>query len=174
MKLHRTMNGALAGAAAAAAWGLQQPLDKRVFGFAYDDVEMLGKAITRGPAWPLAGAVAHLSNGAAFGAGYSLARPFIPGPPLAAALTAAMIEHLGSWPLTRLVDARHPARQDIPPLTGNARAFAQATWRHVLFGLVLGEIERRLNPEDSFEPPAEVPVASNGHGNLERATVGAA
>lgn len=174
MQLHKTVNGALAGAAAAAVWAAQQPLDKRLFRYEYDDVEMLGKAVTRGSAWPVAGVVAHLSNGAAFGVGYSLARPFIPGPPLAAAVAAAMVEHLGSWPLTKLVDAHHPARQDIPPLAGNARAFAQATWRHLIFGLVLGELERRLNPEGQFEPPAEVPVGSNGHGNIERAAVGAA
>ena len=52
MELRRTLNGALAGAAAAAAWAAQQPLDKRVFGSRYDDVELLGKLVTRGPAWP--------------------------------------------------------------------------------------------------------------------------
>ena len=55
MELRRTLNGALAGAAAAAAWAAQQPLDKRVFGSRYDDVELLGKLVTRGPAWPAAG-----------------------------------------------------------------------------------------------------------------------
>ena len=38
----RTLRGALAGAAAAAVWAAQQPLDKRVFGVDYDDVELLG------------------------------------------------------------------------------------------------------------------------------------
>jgi hypothetical protein len=38
---------------------------------------------------------------------------------------------------------------------------------------VLGELERRLNAEDEFEPP-EVPISSNGHGNIEHAAVGAA
>jgi len=33
----------------------------------------------------------------------------------------------------------------------------------------MGELERRLNPEDRYEPPPEVPVSSNGHGNLEQA-----
>ena len=174
MELHKTVKGAMAGAAAAAAWAAQQPIDKRLFRYSYDDVEMLGKTFTRGPSWPLAGALAHLSNGAVFGAGYSLARPFLPGPPAVAALMAVMAEHLASWPLTRLVDSHHPAREDIPPLAGNTRAFAQATWRHLVFALVLGELERRLNPEGRFEPPPEVPVGSNGHGNIERAAVGAA
>ena len=51
----RAFNGAVAGAIAAKAWGVQQPLDKRLFGTRYDDVELLGKLVTRGPAWPLAG-----------------------------------------------------------------------------------------------------------------------
>ena len=38
-----------------------------------------------------------------------------------------------------------------------ARAFAQATWRHLLFGVVLGEIERRLNDIAEFEPLEDVP-----------------
>jgi hypothetical protein len=70
------------------------------------------------------------------------------------------------------VDRYHPARKELTPLSDNARAFAQATWRHLVFGLVLGELERRLNPEGVDEPP-EVPASSNGHGNIELA-VGAA
>ena len=66
MELRRPLNGALAGAAAAAAWAAQQPLDKRVFGSRYDDVELLGKLVTRGPAWPAAGLGLHVANGAMF------------------------------------------------------------------------------------------------------------
>jgi len=157
---------------AAGVWAAQQPLDKRLSGSRYDDVELLGKFATRGDAWPLAGVALHVVNGAAFGAVYALARPFLPGPPLAAATSAALAEHLALWPLGRLVDKHHPARDELEPMWDNTRAFAQSTWRHLLFGLVLGEIERRLNPEDEFEPP-EVPVSSNGHGDIEQAAVGA-
>ena len=174
MELRRTLGGALAGSIAAGAWAAQQPLDKRVFGTRYDDVELLGKAVTRGPAWPAAGLAIHLANGAAFGAAYALARPFIPGPPQIAAVVASMVENFGFWPLAPLIDRHHPARSELEELRGNRRALAQATWRHLLFGLVLGELERRLNPEDEFEPPGEVPVSSNGHGDLEQATAGAA
>jgi hypothetical protein len=169
MELRRTLNGALAGAVAAGVWAAQQPLDKRVFDSDYDDTELLGKLVTSGPAWPAAGTAMHVANGAAFGAVYSLARPFIPGPPLVAGVVAGLTEHLALWPLGALVDRHHPARGDLETLGGNTRAFAQAAWRHFLFGLVLGELERRLNPEDQFEPPPEVPVSSNGHGNLEQA-----
>lgn len=167
------MNGALAGAAAAAAWAAQQPLDKRVFGSRYDDVELLGKLVTRGPAWPAAGLGLHLMNGAIFGAVYALVRPVAPGPPLAAGLAAAMAEHVGFWPLGVLIDRHHPARSDLEGLSGNRRAFAQATWRHLLFGVVLAELESRLNDIAEFEPLEQVPVSSNGHGNIEQAAVGA-
>jgi hypothetical protein len=173
VELRRSLNGGLAGAVGAAVWAAQQPLDKRVFGSDYDDVELLGKAITRGPAWPLAGLALHLQNGAVLGAAYAQARPFLPGPLAARSVMVAMAEHVGLWPAGRLSDRFHPARDELPSLTGNVRAFAQATWRHLLFGVIVGELERRLNPEDEYEPPG-VPVASNGHGNIEQAAVPAA
>ena len=64
-RLTRSGRGALAGALAAALWAAQQPLDKRVFGFPFDDVELLGKAVTSGPHWRAAGMAMHLANGAA-------------------------------------------------------------------------------------------------------------
>lgn len=170
--LKRSLNGATCGAVAAAVWAAQQPADKHVFGSGYDDVELLGKLALQGEAWPLAGIVLHLGAGMTLGALYAQLRPFLPGPPVARAVTVALVEHVALWPLGRLVDRYHPARKELAPLTGNGRAFAQASWRHLVFGLVLGELERRLNAEGADEPP-EVPVSSNGHGNLELA-VGAA
>jgi hypothetical protein len=172
MELQRSVNGALAGAVAAAAWAAQQPLDKRVFRSGYDDVEVLGKLVTRGAGWPVAGWALHLQNGAAFGALYAQARPLLPGPVLVRAVIAGMAEHFWFWPLGRVIDRLHPARGELTPLTGNRRAFAHATWRHLLFAIVLGELERRLNAEQEFEP-LPVPSSSNGHGNIE-AAVGAA
>jgi hypothetical protein len=174
VELQRSLNGAVAGALGAAAWAAQQPLDKRLFRSAYDDVELLGKLVTRdSSAWPLAGLVLHLQNGALFGAVYAQARPLLPGPPVLWGLVAAMGEHVGLWPLVQLTDQRHPARRELPRLGGNRRAFVQAAWRHLVFGIVLAEFERRLNADDRYEP-LEVPVSSNGHGNIERAAVGAA
>jgi hypothetical protein len=173
MELRRTLNGALAGATAAGIWAAQQPLDKRIFGTRYDDVELLGKVIMRGSGWQAVGLGIHLLNGAAFGAAYALVRPLVPAPPLAAGAGVALAEHVTLWPLATLVDRHHPARADLEPLAGNRRAFAQGAWRHLLFGLVLGELERRLNRAGEFEPLEEVPVSSNGHGNIEHAAVGA-
>ena len=168
MKLHRSLGGALAGSVAAALWAAQQPLDKRVFESDYDDVELLGKLVTRGAQWPVAGVGMHVGNGAVFGAVYSQLRPFVPAPPVAAGLLAGLAEHVALWPLGRLIDRYHPARGDLTPLTGNARAFAQATWRHALFGAVLGGLEALINDRSADEPPP-IPFSSNGHGSLEAA-----
>jgi hypothetical protein len=174
----RTLRGALAGATAASVWALQQPLDKRVFGCSYDDVELLGKVVTRGSAWPVAGLALHVQNGALFGAVYANvippARARVPG--VACGIAAGLAEHVGLWPAGRLTDRFHPARRELPRLTGNRRAFWQATWRHLLFGVLLGELERRLNPslpEPVGAAPAS-PASSNGHGSLEHAALSGA
>ena len=46
-----------------------------VFGVPYDDEELLGKAVTRGPAWPPVGVALHVANGALFGAVYANVAP---------------------------------------------------------------------------------------------------
>jgi hypothetical protein len=168
----RTLRGALAGVAAAGVWLAQQPLDKRVFRCSYDDVELLGKAVTRGPAWWPLGAAAHLQNGALFGAVYANAAPLAPLPAGVRGPAAGLAEHLATWPLTRLVERFHPARANLPPLRGNRPAFWQAVWRHLLFGLVLGEIERRLNAEaEPADQDLEAGMSTNGHGSFEAAVL---
>jgi hypothetical protein len=169
----QTLRGALAGAVAAGAWAAQQPLDKRVFGLDYDDTALLGKAVTRGPAWQVVGTAMHLFNGAAFGAVYANVAPRMPLPSWARGPAAALTETVTTWPLAALTDRFHPARDEMPKLLTSPRAFGQAAWRHLVFGVVLGEIERRLNaPPDPELPPYDAVVSSNGHGSFE-AAVGA-
>jgi hypothetical protein len=166
----RTLRGAVCGAVAAVAWALQQPLDQLVFSSGYDDVELLGKAITRGDGWFPLGLALHMQNGALFGAVYANLAPALPIPPILRGPAAAMVEHLGLWPLAQVSDRLHPARKELPKLSGNRRAFAQATWRHLLFGVVLGELERRVNAEPEPTPPEpEAVYSSNGRGTLEHA-----
>ncbi len=70
-----------------------------------------------------------------------------------------------------MTDRRHPARGDMPALAGSPRAFAQATWRHLLFGTILGELERRLNPPAGSEGRSAEDIArSNGHGDIQHAS----
>lgn len=173
----RSVRGALAGGLAAGIWALQQPLDKRVFGSRYDDVELLGRFVTgeRG-GWYSPGLLMHVQNGALFGAVYAQLSPSLPGPPAARGALVALAEHVALWPLGRVSDRFHPGRAKLPVLTGSRRAFWQAVWRHALFGVLLGELERLLNPP--APPPEPEPsagfedyVSRNGRGNLEHAAV---
>jgi hypothetical protein len=171
----RVLRGALAGAAAAGVWAAQQPLDKRVFGVDYDDVELLGSIITRErgtvPTFAI-GTAMHLANGALFGAAYAAASAAVPGPAVARGMAAAMAENVATWPLTAFVGRAHPVGRTFPKLFGDRRAFAQATWRHLLFGAVLGVVEDQLNPPVVEAAPAgEENASSNGHGNLAHVVV---
>jgi hypothetical protein len=166
----RTLRGAVCGAVAATVWALEQPLDKLLLDSSYDDVELLGKALTRGDGWYSAGLAVHIWNGAVFGGVYANLAPLLPLPPATRGPVVALAEHVTLWPLGGLSDRLHPARKQLPKLAGNRRAFAQSTVRHLLFGLVLGELERRVNAEPEPAPPApEANFSSNGHGSLERA-----
>jgi hypothetical protein len=122
---------------AALLWAAAEPLDRRLLGNDYSDVALLGKFVTRSRAWPLAGLAVHAGNGAVFGLAYrELNRRYG-----TRALTLALAEHTTLFPLGALVDRFHPARGE-PGLERvfGARAFAQATWRHLLFGIVLGRL----------------------------------
>ncbi len=151
-------------------WAVQQPLDKLAFRSRYDDVELLGKAVWHGDGWYPAGLALHMQNGAVFGALYANVAPAIPLPPTVRGPFVALLEHVALWPLGAVSDRLHPARKELPPLAKNRRAFAQSTWRHLVFGLVLGELERRLNAVPEPAPPEpETDFSSNGHGSLEHA-----
>jgi hypothetical protein len=151
----RTLRGALAGSAAAAVWYVQMPLDKRVFRSDFDDTEALAE-LTRASA--AAGTLLHLQNGALFGALYANVAPSLPVPPVLRGPLAALAEHVTTWPAMALIS---------PALARDGRAFLQSAWRHALFGLVLGELERRLNGPAELERVSEAAVASNGHGSAE-------
>jgi hypothetical protein len=119
------LRAACAGAVAAVVWGLQEPVDRRVFGCDYSDVALLGRGKT------LRGFVIHAGNGALFGLAFNAVRGRVDVEPRRLALGLALAEHVTLWPLIGLVDRR---------LATSPRAFAQATYRHALFGLVLGRL----------------------------------
>jgi hypothetical protein len=139
------LRDATAGAVAATAWGLLEPLDQKLFRCDYSDIALLGKALTRGPSWRPLGFALHAVNGAVFGLAFHEARRRLAVEPRRLALGMAMAEHVGLYPLAYLVDRFHPARGEpgVPPLLTNARAFGQATVRHVLFGALLGRLASR-------------------------------
>ncbi len=118
-------HAAAVGATAAIVWGLLEPLDQRLFGCDYSDIELLGRGNR-----PL-GFVVHAANGAVFGVVFDAirGRVSVPGPQLALGL--ALAEHVTLWPLIGLVDRK---------LVSSPRAFAQSTWRHAVFGVLLGRL----------------------------------
>src|SRR6059058_4989144 len=118
----QTLRGALAGAVAAGVWAAQSPLDKRLFDCDYDDIELLGKAVTRGPAWAPVGTALHVANGALFGALYANVAPRMPMPSWARGPFAALVENFATWPLTIVAERVHPARKEMPNLSRNPRA----------------------------------------------------
>jgi hypothetical protein len=119
------VRAALAGAAAATVWGLQEPLDQRVFGCDHSDVKLLGRGRRS------LGFAVHALNGALFGLAFDAVRRRVDVDQRRLALTLALAEHVALWPLMGLVDRA---------LVKSPSAFAQATYRHALFGLVLGRL----------------------------------
>ena len=108
-------------------WGLQEPLDRRVFGCDYSDVALLGRGRRS------IGFVVHAANGALFGTAFDAVRRRVDIEPRRLALCLALAEHVAVWPLMAFVDRE---------LARSPRAFAQSAYRHALFGLVLGRLAR--------------------------------
>ena len=128
------IRGAAAGAIAATVWAAQEPLDMRVFGVPYSDAALLARLT--GGSRPL-GWILHVTNGALFGGVYAAVAERTPGRGAAKGAAAGVAEGVATWPLTRFIPKAE--------LWGNHRAFAQAVWRHLLFGAILGALESRLN-----------------------------
>jgi hypothetical protein len=151
------LRDAAAGAVAATVWGVLEPLDRRLLRSDYSDIALLGKTFTRGRAWRTLGFALHAGNGAVFGLAFREARRITGIPPRRLALAMALAEHVTLYPLSVLVDRYHPARgqEGVPPLATNPRAFLQATWRHAVFGAVLGFLAAR-----GGEPLAAAPRGS--------------
>jgi hypothetical protein len=113
------MRAVLAGAIAATVWGLQEPLDRRVFRCDYSDVRLVG------------GLHVHAINGALFGLAFDAARRRTRIDQRRLAIGLAVAEHTVLWPLLGLFE---------PEVVKSPRAFAQGVYRHALFGYVLGRL----------------------------------
>ena len=116
---------AAAGAASALAWAAVEPLDRRVFRCDYSDVELVGFGSRR------LGFAVHAANGALFGLGFDAVRRRTSIDRRRLAVALALGEHAALWPLLLLIDRK---------VATSPRAFAQGTFRHALFGLVLGRL----------------------------------
>ena len=145
------VRAAAAGAAAATIWGLLEPLDERLFRSEYRDVALLGKLVTGGRGWKPAGFLLHAANGALFGVGFDAIRRRTSLPPRRLAVALALSENVVLYPLALLADRKHPRRGEkhLPPLA-TPRVFAQETFRHALFGLVLGSLVESARSGDDI------------------------
>ena len=106
-----SLRGGVAGAVATVVMTLEQPLDKRLFDSEYDDIEILGKLVTRGEHWRPIGVVLHVQNGAILGVAYARLKPSLPRSAVLRGLLVGLVEHIATWPMTGLVDRYHPARR---------------------------------------------------------------
>ena len=84
----------------------------------YSDVEIVG--------W-----LVHAANGAVFGLVFDAVRRRVDADQRRLALALALAEHVALWPAMALVDRE---------LARSPRAFAQGTYRHALFGFILGRL----------------------------------
>jgi hypothetical protein len=102
-----------------------EPLDQRVFRCDYSDVELLGRGRRS------VGFLVHVTNGALFGLAFDAVRGRVEVEQRRLALIMALTEQVALWPLIGVIDL---------DLVTSPRAFAQATFRHGVFGLVLGRL----------------------------------
>ena len=92
------VRAAVAGSVAAVVWGLQEPLDQRLFGCDYSDVLFLGRGHRS------IGFLVHAANGALFGIAFDAVRQRVDVDQRRLALALATGEHLALWPFISLVD----------------------------------------------------------------------
>ncbi|MFL5919296.1 MAG: hypothetical protein ACJ74D_05135 [Gaiellaceae bacterium] len=104
---------------AATVWGLQEPLDRRLFRCDYSDVKLVG------------GLGVHAFNGALFGVAFDFVRRRTSVDQRRLAIGLALAEHTLLWPVLGLIE---------PEIVRKPRAFAQGMYRHALFGAVLGRL----------------------------------
>ena len=139
--MHPRSRAIAAGVAGTLLWAALEPIDRRVFRHDYSDVAVLGKTFTRGRGWLPLGLAIHAVNGAVFGLVYYELAERLGRDRRRLALELTLLEHLALFSTGALVDRRHPARGE-PGLAKlfSLRAFGQATFRHALFGKVLGTL----------------------------------
>src|SRR5256885_14759935 len=119
---------------------LEQPLDQRLFDFKYDDVEILGKLVTRGDDWQPIGFALHVQNGAILGAAYARLKPSLPGPAVLRGLLAGLIEHVATRAVVAPGGRYHPPREEPAELAPHPPALRPATIPPPGFGGVPGRV----------------------------------
>ncbi|HEX2173661.1 MAG TPA: hypothetical protein VHL09_14585 [Dehalococcoidia bacterium] len=139
--------GALAGGLAALAYLAEMYADMAVLNHHYDEVRVIGRAITRDRWWPVVGVIGNLLAGAGAGAFYgAFVAPRFRVPPVAGGLIFAQIENGTLYPpVMPLIDRFHPdIRQGLMPRSFTPLSFVEAVLRHVAYGVALGWLYPRV------------------------------
>ena len=102
--LQTSMRGGVAGAVATVVMTLSSPRQTPLR-LQYDDVEILGKLVTRARRLATHRRARHVQNGAILGAAYARLKPSLPGPAVLRGLLAGLIEHVATWPLVAASEA---------------------------------------------------------------------
>jgi hypothetical protein len=145
MRLGRAL---AAGVAGAVAYLAAQELDRKLGNPRSNDMILLGGMVTqRESAWTPLGTVMHLLAGATFGVVFeTVVAPRLRGPYWLRGIVMAQVENASLWPVVMLLDRTHPAVASGALAPMNRRVyFAQAAWRHLALGAVMGLV---LGPPD--------------------------
>lgn len=132
-----------AGVAGAFAYLAAQELDRAVVNPRSNDMILLGGMVTnRARYWMPLGTAMHLLAGASFGLVFeAVVAPRLRGPYWLRGILMAQAENASLWPLVMLLDRSHPAVKTgaLAPMNRPVYA-AQAVWRHLALGAVMGLI----------------------------------
>ena len=133
----------LAGLAGGIAYLAAQEIDRRVVNPRSNDLVLLGGLVTKREAiWRPLGLVLHLLASASFGLTFDqVVAPRLPGPYWLRGVIMAQVENATLWPLLLLIDRSHVAveRGELARMNRPVY-FAQAVWRHLALGAVLGAV----------------------------------
>jgi hypothetical protein len=138
-----TQDAVVAGLAGGLAYLVAQELDRRVVNPRSNDLVLLGGLVTsREGVWRPLGLVLHLLASATFGLIFDrIVAPRLPGPYWLRGIVMAQAENATLWPLLLVIDRSHVAvaRGELDRMNRPVY-FAQAVWRHVALGAVLGAV----------------------------------
>ncbi|MCC6989542.1 MAG: hypothetical protein IT181_11125 [Acidobacteria bacterium] len=162
----------VAGGAGAVAYLAAQELDRKVANPRSNDLILLGGMVTRKErCWTPLGMVMHLLAGASFGVIFeAVVAPRLRGPYWLRGILMAQAENASLWPLVLMLDRTHPAVRSgaLAPMNTPVY-FAQAVWRHLALGAVMGLILGAPDAEAANESE-EAGAAPNASGSAWSST----
>ncbi len=144
----RPGRAAAAGLVATAAYSIAMETDKYITDNHFNDVTFIeGLLGDTGASSPRTAALAwalHFLNGAMLAEVYAaICKRFLPGPNWLKGMIFGGVFIAAVWPITPFVDRYHPMiKSGQLPHLANWAAFWQNVLRHLVFGLVLGLLDR--------------------------------